>query len=129
VLGTWAVGYTPHLAVGVWIGNADNQPFASVTSGETAADTRNRVMAEANTLLALPPDPFEPPLSSTGDAAEPATGTAAEHSATETATPAQDSEPDHEATKEKKHKKHGHHDGHDNSAHESDGEGGDDQRS
>jgi len=29
---TWAFGYTPDLAVGVWIGNADKQPMANIYS-------------------------------------------------------------------------------------------------
>ena len=32
----WTLGYTPHLAVGVWVGNADNEPMVR-TSGVTGA--------------------------------------------------------------------------------------------
>ncbi|GAB4475744.1 MAG: hypothetical protein Kow00124_17070 [Anaerolineae bacterium] len=33
----WTIGFTPHLAVGVWAGNADNSPMAEGTSGLTGA--------------------------------------------------------------------------------------------
>ncbi|MBI4769196.1 MAG: hypothetical protein HY784_01980 [Chloroflexi bacterium] len=33
----WTVGYTPVLAVGVWVGNADNSPMAEGVSGLTGA--------------------------------------------------------------------------------------------
>ncbi len=33
----WALGYTPQLVAGVWVGNADNSPMRGATSGITAA--------------------------------------------------------------------------------------------
>lgn len=33
----WFIGFTPEMAVGVWIGNDDNSPMANVTGGEIPA--------------------------------------------------------------------------------------------
>jgi membrane carboxypeptidase/penicillin-binding protein PbpC len=56
----WTVGYTPDLVVGVWVGNADNEPMQYVSGVEGAAPIWHDVM---ETLLkGQPPREFvEPP--------------------------------------------------------------------
>ncbi|MCZ7543746.1 MAG: hypothetical protein M5R40_09495 [Anaerolineae bacterium] len=56
----WALGYTPDLVVGVWVGNADNTPIYGVTGFRGAAPIWNRVLSEASTVLNLPIRRFEP---------------------------------------------------------------------
>ncbi len=55
----WTIGYTPQLAVGVWVGNADESPMSGGSSLQTAGVIWNRVMlaAHANLPVAL----FEEP--------------------------------------------------------------------
>jgi 1A family penicillin-binding protein len=43
----WTVGYTPELAVGVWVGNADNSPMIGVTGVDGAAPVWREVMLAA----------------------------------------------------------------------------------
>jgi membrane carboxypeptidase/penicillin-binding protein PbpC len=43
----WAVGYTPELVVGVWVGNADNEPMRHVTGVTGAAPIWHDVMEVA----------------------------------------------------------------------------------
>lgn len=55
----WTVGYTPNLAVGVWVGNADNSPMRDVSGITGAAPIWHDVM---ETLLrGLPVTGFTPP--------------------------------------------------------------------
>lgn len=41
---TWSVGFTPYYTVIVWVGNTDNSPMNSRSSGNTAAPVWNAVM-------------------------------------------------------------------------------------
>lgn len=43
----WAVGYTPQLAVGVWVGNTNNRPMKPAFSSTTAAPIWNAFMTAA----------------------------------------------------------------------------------
>jgi len=43
----WTVGYTPQLAVGVWVGNADNSPMVEVSGISGAAPIWNEFMEQA----------------------------------------------------------------------------------
>lgn len=55
----WTVGYTPNLAVGVWVGNADNSPMRDVSGITGAAPIWHDVM---ETLLrGTPTVDFTPP--------------------------------------------------------------------
>ncbi len=60
----WTVGYTSEWVVGVWVGNADNQPMKQVSGVSGAAPIWNAVMRSAhrqtsgstlNTMMARPP--------------------------------------------------------------------------
>lgn len=42
----WTLGYTPHVAVGVWVGNADYTPMVNTTGLSGAAPIWNRVMTK-----------------------------------------------------------------------------------
>ena len=44
----WTMGYTPQLAVGVWVGNADESPMTGGSSVQTAGRIWNRVMTAAH---------------------------------------------------------------------------------
>jgi len=56
------MGYTPDLAAGVWMGNADNTPMAPGTfSSAGTGPMWKRFMVEALAYLQLPPRPFEKP--------------------------------------------------------------------
>jgi len=56
------MGYTPDLATGVWMGNADNTPMAPGTfSSAGSGPIWRRFMNEAHAYLQLPPKPFEKP--------------------------------------------------------------------
>lgn len=57
----WAIGYTPSVAIGTWVGNNDNSPMhPSLASGATgAAPIWYRLMQEA--LKNLPAEPFSKP--------------------------------------------------------------------
>lgn len=56
---SWTVGYTPSLAVGVWVGNNNNSPMRSVAGSLGAAPIWKKLM---QTLLASSPvEKFEPP--------------------------------------------------------------------
>lgn len=46
----WAVGYNSKLAVGVWIGNADNQPMTGMTGITGAAPVWHNIMEKAGSL-------------------------------------------------------------------------------
>jgi 1A family penicillin-binding protein len=55
----WTVGYTPDLVVGVWVGNADNEPMHQVSGVTGAAPIWHDVMAEL--LKARPVRDFSAP--------------------------------------------------------------------
>jgi len=55
----WTMGYTPQLAVGVWVGNADESPMTGGSSVQTAGRIWNRVMIAAHD--GLPEAQFIPP--------------------------------------------------------------------
>lgn len=54
----WTVGYTPDLAVGVWVGNADNTPMEAVSGVTGAGPIWNAVMRAAH--RGRPARPFRP---------------------------------------------------------------------
>ena len=57
----WAMGYTPNLVVGVWMGNADNSAMTSnVTSSGTSGAIWNAIMQNAWGILGRNPQPFTP---------------------------------------------------------------------
>ncbi len=56
------VGYTPELAVGVWMGNSDGTPMAQgAFSSSGAGPMWQQFMREALAHLQYPPTPFRPP--------------------------------------------------------------------
>jgi len=56
----WTLGYTPNLAVGVWVGNADYRPMRELAGALGAGPIWHNVMQRA--LEGTPPQPFvEPP--------------------------------------------------------------------
>ncbi len=55
----WTVGYTPELVVGVWVGNADNEPMRNVSGISGAAPIWHEVMEAA--LKSRPIRDFERP--------------------------------------------------------------------
>jgi membrane carboxypeptidase/penicillin-binding protein PbpC len=56
---TWTLGYTPNVAIGVWVGNADGTPMQDVAGVEGAGPIwRDAMMAAA---LAHPMTPFARP--------------------------------------------------------------------
>ncbi|MFZ1628409.1 MAG: transglycosylase domain-containing protein [Anaerolineae bacterium] len=55
----WTVGYTPQLAVGVWVGNTDNEPMDKISGLTGAAPIWNQVMTYG--LNNMPDAPFVQP--------------------------------------------------------------------
>lgn len=55
----WIMGYTPSLVVGVWVGNADNQPMVDVTGVSGAGPIYHAFMR--NVLNGVPSASFEVP--------------------------------------------------------------------
>lgn len=56
------MGYTPDLAVGVWMGNADNSPMNQGTfSRQGVGPIWRRVTTQAHQYLQIPPHQFTPP--------------------------------------------------------------------
>ena len=55
----WTVGYTPDLAVGAWVGNADYKPMQKVAGSLGAAPIWHNIVARA--LAGQPAQPFTPP--------------------------------------------------------------------
>jgi 1A family penicillin-binding protein len=55
----WTIGYTPNLAVGVWIGNNDNAPMSSVAGASGAAPIWRSIMNL--TLAGTPVQQFNAP--------------------------------------------------------------------
>jgi 1A family penicillin-binding protein len=56
---SWAVGYTPSLTVGVWVGNSDNTPMQEVAGANGAGTIWRTIMERANE--GKPPEPFARP--------------------------------------------------------------------
>ncbi len=57
----WTVGYTPHLAVGVWAGNSDNSIMNNIIGITGAGPIWHDVTETASQYYNLPPDDFSPP--------------------------------------------------------------------
>ncbi len=57
----WTIGYTPQLAVGVWVGNADNDAMKEVTGSRGAAPIFRAVMEYALTKRGEPVLEFQRP--------------------------------------------------------------------
>jgi membrane peptidoglycan carboxypeptidase len=57
----WTLGYTPHLAVGVWAGNSDNSIMQNVIGITGAGPIWHEVMKYASEYYHFPPDGFDPP--------------------------------------------------------------------
>lgn len=58
----WTMGYTPHLTVGVWVGNSDNSPMGTGVIGITGAGPIwHDVMDYASNYYHYPPDNFTIP--------------------------------------------------------------------
>lgn len=55
----WTVGYTPQLAVGVWMGNSNNVPLTGGTSGTTTGPIWEQFMTAAH--AGLPVEQFKRP--------------------------------------------------------------------
>ncbi len=55
----WTVGYTPDLAVGVWVGNNDNSEMLGVVGSSGAGPIWNAFMRRAH--ASIPPHPFPRP--------------------------------------------------------------------
>ena len=55
----WTIGYTPDIAVGVWVGNSDNTPMKRLPGVRAAGPIWNRFMKEA--LEGVPPKEFVRP--------------------------------------------------------------------
>jgi membrane peptidoglycan carboxypeptidase len=55
----WTIGYTPQIAVGVWVGNSDNRPMYGASGYAGAAPIWNDVMEAA--LAGQPVVPFQQP--------------------------------------------------------------------
>lgn len=56
---SWAVGYTPDLVTGVWVGNSDGSPMRDVLGASGAGRIWHDFMEEA--LAGIPPRPFARP--------------------------------------------------------------------
>src|SRR5438309_1983526 len=56
---TWTLGFTPHIAIGVWVGNADGAPMLDLAGVEGAGPIWRDVMVAAS--LSRPMDPFVRP--------------------------------------------------------------------
>ena len=57
----WTMGYTPHLAVGVWAGNSDNSTMNNVIGITGAGPIWHDVMEYVSHYYNLPPDDFVRP--------------------------------------------------------------------
>ena len=57
----WTMGYTPHLTVGVWAGNSNNELMRDVIGITGAAPIWHDVMEYATQRYHFPPDDFTPP--------------------------------------------------------------------
>jgi membrane carboxypeptidase/penicillin-binding protein PbpC len=57
----WTIGYVPQLAVGVWVGNADNTPMQAVTGLTGAAPLWHAILTYATRAQNLPPQEWTMP--------------------------------------------------------------------
>jgi penicillin-binding protein 1C len=57
---TWTVGFTPNIAIGVWVGNADGAPMQGLAGVEGAGPIWRDAMMAAS--LSRPMDPFVRPI-------------------------------------------------------------------
>ncbi len=57
----WTIGYTPHLAVGVWAGNSDNSIMRNVIGITGAGPIWHDIMEYASHYYNFPSDDFIPP--------------------------------------------------------------------
>ncbi len=57
---TWAIGYTPSIVAGVWVGNNNNESMFKKPSVVVAGSIFHRFMEQA--LLSLPMEEFEKPI-------------------------------------------------------------------
>ena len=57
----WTVGYTPHIAVGVWAGNSDNSIMNNVIGITGAGPIWHDVMEYVSNVYHFPPDDFVKP--------------------------------------------------------------------
>lgn len=60
---SWTVGYTPQLAVGVWVGNTDSTPMVNTPGLWGAGPIWHAVMEYAHHHLDMPVETWERPLS------------------------------------------------------------------
>lgn len=82
---SWAIGYTPDLVVGVWVGNSDDSPMAEVAGANGAGLIWRTIMEQ--THIGKPAEPFvQPPgiveqsiCAATGQVADGCTDQVAEH--------------------------------------------------
>jgi 1A family penicillin-binding protein len=58
---TWAVGYTPNLVIGVWVGNTDGRPMREILSSMSAGKIWHEAMEASFQLLDLPVEDFVRP--------------------------------------------------------------------
>lgn len=58
----WTIGYTPHLAVGVWAGNSDNSIMKNVIGITGAGPIWHDIIEYASHHYNFPPDNFVPPV-------------------------------------------------------------------
>jgi 1A family penicillin-binding protein len=58
---TWTVGFTPNLAIGVWVGNTNGRPMREVLSSMSAGKIWHEAMEESFKLLELPVEDFHRP--------------------------------------------------------------------
>jgi 1A family penicillin-binding protein len=56
---SWAIGYTPDLTVGVWVGNNDNTPMQEIAGANGAGQVWRELMTRYH--AGRPPQPFERP--------------------------------------------------------------------
>ncbi len=56
---SWAIGYTPDLVVGAWVGNSDNTPMQEVAGANGAGQIWRAIMEQAHS--GKPARPFERP--------------------------------------------------------------------
>lgn len=57
----WTIGYTPHVAVGVWAGNSDNSMMRNVIGITGAGPIWHDIIEYASRHYNFPPDNFVPP--------------------------------------------------------------------
>ncbi len=74
---SWALGYTPDLVVGAWVGNNDNTPMSEVAGANGGGEIWRSIMEQAH--AGKPPEPFVRPSGITEAMICKATGTIAEN--------------------------------------------------